>query len=226
MTGANLRNIRKQQGWNQKEMALRLGVSQTLVSLWEQSERRLPTRRLHQLWRLGMKMDATELPMRNNLKSAKVDYAQELSNLGYPGFAHFQSGEPKWNPAQLLVKALSEHDLDRRVVEALPWLVLHYSEMNWDWVRREAKLLDLQNRLGFTLALAGKLAVKKQQLDVANRLEQQEKALGGSLLAKEDTYCYDGMTQSERRWLQTRRSPDATTWHVLSDLEPAYLRHV
>jgi transcriptional regulator with XRE-family HTH domain len=226
MTGANLRNIRKQQGWNQKEIALRLGVSQTLVSLWEQNERRLPTRRLHQLWQLGMKMDATELPMRNNLKSAKVNYAQELSNLGYPGFAHFQSGEPKWNPAQLLVKALSEHDLDRRVVEALPWLVLHYSEMNWDWVRREAKLLDLQNRLGFTLALARKLAVKKQQLDVANRLEQQEKALGGSLLVKEDTYCYDGMTQSERRWLQTRRSPDATTWHVLSDLEPAYLTHV
>ncbi|HMJ22934.1 MAG TPA: hypothetical protein VK513_13540 [Terriglobales bacterium] len=69
-------------------------------------------------------MDATELPMRDQLNPAKVDYAQELSNLGYPGFAHFQSGEPNRNPAQLLVKALSEHDLDRRVVEALPWLVL------------------------------------------------------------------------------------------------------
>ena len=226
MTSANLRSFRKQQGWNQQELALRLGVSQTLVSLWEHGERKLPTRRWHQLRQLGLKMDASGLPMRDKLNPAKVDYAQELSNLGYPGFAHFQSGEPNWNPAQLLVKALSEHDLDRRAVEALPWLVLRYSEMDWDWVRREAKLLDLQNRLGFTLALAKKLAVQKQRFDVAYRLGQQAEALGGSLLAKEDTYCYDSMTQSERKWLQTRRSSDATTWHVLSDLEPAYLTHV
>jgi hypothetical protein len=104
--------------------------------------------------------------------------------------------------------------------------VLRYSEMDWDWVRREAKLLDLQNRLGFTVALAKKLAVQKQRFDVAYRLGQQAEALGGSLLAKEDTYCYDSMTESERKWLQTRRSSEATTWHVLSDLEPAYLTHV
>jgi transcriptional regulator with XRE-family HTH domain len=226
MTSASLRNVRKQRGWSQREVARRLGVSQTLVSLWEHGERRPPTRRLHQLRQLGLEMDATELPMRDQLSLAEVDYAQELSKLSYPGFAHFQSGEPSWNPAQLLVNALSEHNLDRRVVEALPWLVLRYSEMDWDWVRREAKLGDLQNRLGFTLALAKKLAVQKQQWDVAARLEQQEEALRGSLLAKEDTYCYDRMTQSERKWLQARRSPDATTWHVLSDLEPVYLTHV
>jgi hypothetical protein len=104
--------------------------------------------------------------------------------------------------------------------------VLRYSEMDWDWVRREAKLLDLQNRLGFTVALAKKLAVQKQRFDVAYRLGQQAEALGGSLLAKEDTYCYDSMTESERKWLQTRRSSEATTWHVLFDLEPAYLTHV
>jgi transcriptional regulator with XRE-family HTH domain len=225
MTAPDLRNFRKQRGWNQRELARLLGVSQTLVSLWENSQRRLAKRRLHQLWRLGMKMDATELPMRSQLTSGKVDYAQELSNLGYPGFAHFQKGGPNWNPAQLLVNALSEHDLDRRVAEALPWLVLHYSEMEWDWVRHQAKLLDLQNRLGFTLTLARKLAVQKQQLNVADRLEQQERALGGSLLAKQDTYCNDGMTQSERKWLQTRSSPDAASWHVLSDLEAAYLTH-
>jgi hypothetical protein len=28
-------------------------------------------------------MDATELPMRDQLNPAKVDYAQELSNLGW-----------------------------------------------------------------------------------------------------------------------------------------------
>ncbi len=225
MTSANLRNVREQRGWSQQEVARRLGVSQTLVSLWENGDRKPPTARLHQLRQLGMEMDATELPMRDKLSQADVDYAQELSKLGYPGFAYFQSGEPSWNPAQLLVNALSEHDLDRRVAEALPWLVLRYVEMDWNWVRREARLLDLQNRLGFTLALAKKLAVQKKQGSVAARLEQQEEALEGSLLAKEDTYCNDRMTQSERKWLQTRRSPDAAAWHVLSDLEPAYLTH-
>jgi transcriptional regulator with XRE-family HTH domain len=226
MTSESLRNVRKQRGWNQQEMALHLGVSQTLVSLWEHGQRKVPAKRLHQLRGLGVRVDATELPREEKLCRAKVDYAQELSNLGYPGFTHFQSGEPTWNPAQLLVKALAERDLDRRVAEALPWLVLRYSGMDWEWVRREAKLLDLQNRLGFTLALAKKLAVQKNQLDVAYRLGQQEEVLAGSLLAKDDTYCYDGMTQSERKWLQTKRSTDAATWHVLSDLEPAHLTHV
>ena len=56
MASANLRNFRKQRGWSQQELALRLGVSQTLVSLWEHGERKLPAKRLHQLRQLGLKM--------------------------------------------------------------------------------------------------------------------------------------------------------------------------
>lgn len=225
MASSGLRTVRNQRGWNQKELARRLGVSQTLVSLWEHDLRKVPAKRLHELRELGVEVEATELPIKNG-SDETVDYAQELSNFGYRGFAHFRSGEPNWNPAQLLVKALSEHNLDRRVAEALPWLVMRYSELDWVWVRSQAKLLDLQNRLGFTLALAKKLAGQKQQLEVADRLGEQERVLSKSLLAKEDTYCYDGMTQSERKWLQTNRSSDATTWHVLSDLDPVYLTHV
>jgi transcriptional regulator with XRE-family HTH domain len=226
MTSANLRNVRNQRGWNQQDLALRLGVSQTLVSLWEHGERKVPTRRLHQLRQLGMKLDAVMLPMRDEVSLGGGDYAQELSNLGYPGFAHFQSDEPRWNPAELLVNALSERNLDRRVAEALPWLALRYSEMDWDWVKREAKLRNLQNRLGFTLVLAKKLAFQKRGMEAAARLEKQEESLRESLLAKQDTYCYERMTQAERKWLQTRRTLDAAAWHVLSDLEPAHLTHV
>jgi hypothetical protein len=111
------------------------------------------------------------------------------------------------------------------VAEALPWLALRYSEMDWDWVTREAKLRNLQNRLGLTLLLAKKLALRKQELEVANSLERREKSLRESLLAKEDTYCHEGMTQAERRWLQTRRSPEASAWNVLSDLQVADLTH-
>ena len=225
MTSASLRNFREQRGWNQQELARRLQVSQTLVSLWEHGQRKVPATRLHQLRQLGMELNPTELPMRGKASFGEVDYAQELSNLGYPGFAHFRSGEPGWNPAQLLVEALSQQNLDRRVAEALPWLVLRYPEMDWDSVRREAKLRDLQNRLGFTLVLAKKLAVQKQEREVVASLERQEDSLRESLLAKEDTYCYEGMTQAERRWLHTRRSPEASAWHVLSDLQPADLAH-
>ena len=226
MTVLSVRNLRKQQGWNQQELARRVGVSQTLVSLWEHGERQIPTGRLRQLHQLGMELNPVELPMPNKVSATEVDYAQELSNLGYPGFAHFHSGEPMWNPAELLVHALSEKNLERRVAEALSWLVLRYSEMDWVWVQREAKLHNLQNRVGFTLVLARKLAVQKQEGEVAARLAMQEESLRESRLAKEDTYCYESMTQAERKWLQTRRSPEAFAWNVLSDLEPVYLTHV
>jgi transcriptional regulator with XRE-family HTH domain len=221
----DLQSFRLDQGWNQQELARRLRVSQTLVSLWEQGLRSVPAKRFDQLKKLGMKMSATTLPMRDLVKETRVDYAQELSNLGYPGFAHFKTGEPNWNPAQLMVQALSERSLDRRVAEALPWLAMRYSEMDWDWVHREAKLRNLQNRLGFTLALAKKLADRKQDPESAARLEKQEQSLQESLLAKEDTYCYDVLTQVERKWLLANRSPDAAAWHVLSDLDPADLVH-
>jgi len=225
MTGQSLQSFRKQRGWNQHEVARRLGISQTLVSLWEHGERQVPVERLRQLHQLGMELNPVELPIQNKVRVPEVDYAQELSNLGYPGFAHFQSGEPSWNPAELLVNAVSQKNLDRRVAEALPWLVLRYSEMDWVWVLREVKLRSLQNRLGFTLALARELAVQKHAEEVAARLEQQEESLRESLLAKEDTYCHEGMTQAERKWLRTKRSPEASAWNVLSDLQARYLTH-
>lgn len=151
--------------------------------------------------------------------------ADRVSYLRYLGFEHLSKGKPAWNPAQLLVLALSQQTLDARVAEALPWLALYYPELNWNWVRREAKLRDLQNRLGFTLSVAGKLAMEKKLPETAALLEVQENVLRGSLLAKEDTYCNEGMTRAERAWLQTNRSPEAVAWHVLSDMETKYLTH-
>jgi len=225
MTGTSLKTARNQRGWNQQTLAKLLGVSQTLVSLWEQGARGVPARWRQQLRQLGLELDPTELPMRDEPNPATVDFAQELANDGYPGFAHLKESAPGWNPAQLLVMALSESNLDRRVAEALPWLVLRYSQMNWEWVFREAKLRDLQNRLGFTLALGKRLALQKQQNDVAAVLMSRESALRGSLLAKEETYGNDRMTQAERSWLRARRPAEAAAWHILSDMEPAHLIH-
>jgi hypothetical protein len=191
-------------------------VSQTLVSLWEHGNRKLPAKRVKQLRRLGVELDATLLPMRKF--PAVTNFSQEVANLGYPGFAHFVTGEPELNPAQFLVLALSQKYLDRRTAEALPWVALHYWNLDWDWTRRESKVRDLQNRLGFTVTLAKKLAVTRDQPDAVRELTAQEEALRDSLLAREDTYCNDRMTAVERDYLQSYRPVDAAAWHVLSDL--------
>jgi transcriptional regulator with XRE-family HTH domain len=223
MAGADLKALRKQHKWNQNELAQRLGVSQTLVSLWEQGSRPVPTQWLKKLYKLGLEINATKLPMRKDADSVHMDFAQELSNLGYPPYGYFRAGMPSWNPAQFLVMALGQRDLDRRVAEGLPWLARHFVGMNWEWARREAKVRDLQNRLGFTIALARKVAEEKQQPEVASQLARQEEVLRGSLLAKEDTFSRENMTQVERAWLLTNRSPEARAWHVLSDLVTAQL---
>lgn len=225
MASADLRALRKQNGWNQSELARRLGVSQTLVSLWENGTRPVPAQWLSKLCKLGMEFDATKLSMRKDADAVRVDFAQELSNLGYPAYGYLRSGLPSWNPAQFLVMALAQPDLDRRVAEGLPWLVRHFVGMNWEWVRRESKARDLQNRLGFTVALARKVSEEKQQPELAAQLARQEEALRGSLLAKQDTFSREHMTQAERAWLRKNRSPEARAWHVLSDLVTEHLAH-
>ena len=59
-------------------------------------------------------------------------------------------------PDALLLSVLAQPDADARVVDALPWLVRQYaSQMDFLWLVRQAKLQDLQNRLGFVLQVAG-----------------------------------------------------------------------
>lgn len=224
MSNLDLRSVRLQRGWKQQELAELLHVSQTLVSLWEEGLRTFSLKHLERLEKLGVELSPTSLPF-HGVGSKPRDYAQEVADLGYPGFAHFAKGKSRWNPAQLLVLALSENKLDRRTAESLPWLVLHFADMDWDWVFRESKVRDLQNRLGFTLTLARELAEKKSQEGAAVRLREQEAKLRPSLLAKEDTFCNDTMTLSERRWFQEHRSPQAKHWHILSNLEPSVLTH-
>src|SRR5260370_33607665 len=83
----------------------------------------------------------------------------QLAALGYPGFAHLRA-KARRNPAEVLLTAVNEANLDNRVTEGLPWLALAYADMDWDWVVQNAKLLDRQNRLGFVVTLASQLAAK------------------------------------------------------------------
>jgi hypothetical protein len=102
-----------------------------------------------------------------------------------------------WNPTELLVAALTKDDLENRVAVALPWLVLAYSNVDWDWVVKQTKMHDVQNRLGFVLTLARALAERVHNTAVANRLHDVEKSLHNSVLLRELTFCHEHMPQAE-----------------------------
>ncbi|HEX9002364.1 MAG TPA: hypothetical protein VGB07_20825, partial [Blastocatellia bacterium] len=86
-----------------------------------------------------------------------------------------------------------------------------------------AKLNDLQNRLGFVVNVARRLAERQGEREKVALLAQQEMTLERSRLFREDTLCHDSLTAAERRWLRKNRPPEARHWRLLTDLSPEHL---
>ena len=227
MTAVELRRARKAKGWTQEEAASRLGLSQTFLSLLEQGKRQVPKSRVQRVLAVYDSLSPLALPMRGQKDWAGMDdlkLAQQLAGLRYPGFAYMRA-RATWNPAELLMAALTKGELESRTAEALPWLALAYSNMDWDWVVTKTKMHDVQNRLGFVLTLARSLAERMNDTAVANRLREVETGLRASMLVRELTFCHDHMTRAERRWLKQKSTPEARRWNVLSDLSAEHLSH-
>jgi hypothetical protein len=87
---------------------------------------------------------------------------------------------------------------------------------------RQAKVEDLQNRLGFLVTLARQLAEQRDNAEAVARLTRAEQALEYSRLQREDAFRVS-MTEAERRWLREHRSPEATRWNVLTNLNAGEL---
>ena len=154
--------------------------------------------------------------------SLKLDEATSaLGAVGYPGFAYLRHRRPL-NPADLLLRALRASDVDARVVEALPWVLLKYPDLDWAWLLREAKADDLQNRLGFLVSVARQLAELRGETGTANRLAEQEHTLEGSRLQREGAFR-ESLTAAERRWFRENRPPHATHWNMLSTVNASEL---
>lgn len=227
MTGRELAEARKRMGLTQQEAARRLRVSQPYLSLLEKDRRRLPHSHVHSFLTLYQELSPVALPFKGQREWDRLgnqELASELASLGYPGFSYLRT-QPGWNPAEVLVAALTKDNLESRVAEALPWLVFAYSNMNWSFVVKQAKLHDVQNRLGFALTLARELAERLRNNDAAAQLSAVESRLQRSVLLRKQTFCSERMSQAERRWLETRSSPEARRWNVLSDLSPEHLSH-
>lgn len=148
--------------------------------------------------------------------------AAAVASLGYPGFRQLL-GAGKKNPALVLLAAIAASDLEVRVIEALPWLVAEYGDLDWAWLTREAKLRDLQNRLGFVVTLARQVAEKCADTVTAVRLRKIEETLDCARLVREDTLCQESLSAAERRWLRQTRPVEAVHWNLLTDLRTGTL---
>ena len=223
MTGRELRDARKKRGWTQADVANRLGVSQGYVCLLERGQRSVPSRLAQRVAGL-LNLSPTSRPLSATMAPLEIDAAtRALGTLGYPGFAHYKQRHTL-NPAELLLRALQAPELDARLVEALVWVALTYSDLDWEWLTREAKVNDLQNRLGFLVALARQLAERTGSVEAAERLAARERVLEHSRLQREDAFR-PSMTEAERRWLRQHRPPDAVHWNVLTNLTAGDLAH-
>ena len=216
MTGADVRAARERRGWQQEELAERLGVSQGYVSLLESGRRPVSKRLAAKLVSL-LSLSPSALPVPTPKPLPNQQVARALGRLGYPGFAYLRNGA-KVNPLEVLLGALLADDVDARVVEGLPWLLLRYPDVDWDRLVMYAKQHDAQNRLGFLVALASRLAAANGDTATTELLEQREQALQRSLLQHDDAFSRHALTQAERRWLAANRSPEAKRWNLLATL--------
>lgn len=227
MTGQTLKHARQQREWTQQDAAKRLRVSQGYLSLLEKG-RRPVTRTLLKKLLKAYEISPAVLPLHplENWTGVDADeLARCLGALGYPGFSYLKA-RPQRNPAEVLLKALMQSDLDSRVVEGLPWLLFNYPEMDWGWLVRNAKLNDVQNRLGFAVTLARQFAERQNDATKVTTLRQYEALLDRSRLAHEGTLCNESLTEVEKRWLREKRPPEATHWNLLTDLTVERFTHV
>ena len=228
MAAIDLRQERLSKGLRQAEAARRLCVSQPYLAMLERGKRRLTPRIVRRAMRV-YRLSPAVLPhsLRDPAKVEPDALVRDLGALGYPGFSYARPLRPKRkNPSDVLLAALAQPDLEARLVEALPWLLLKYSNVDRPWLVQEAKARDIQNRLGFVASLARTLAENANNPGKAEALRNIESDLEASRLAQADTLCHESASEPERRWLESHRDELARHWNVLTDWKPEALRYV
>lgn len=225
MSGETLRKGREKAGLTQAQAAEKLHLTQAYLSMLERGQRPV-TAKVEVLATKLFHLDPMVMPLDRSKPKPKSDkFKAQLGALGYPGFAYLRA-KPCSNPARLLFSALDRDDLDRRVAEALPWVVCQYPDMDWKWLTQNSKLHDRQNRLGFVVDLAGRVAEKNGNKECQKKLQEYAATVKRSKLAKEDTLANESMTQAERKWLRSHRPAEARHWNLLTDLDVKDLAYV
>ncbi len=222
MRGSDLRKARLNADWTQKRLASHLGVTQAYLSLMEKKKRRVTdrvARRVASLFQLSPTLMPASIEAGSHMPVTEDKIEQGLARLGYPGFAYRKKPGKLQNPGELLLMALSLDDLDPRLAEALPWLLVNFEGLDFLDLIQRAKVKDLQNRLGFTVSLAAKVA-ERNAVFKRNYLElhKAKETLERSRLVREDTYGRKETSERMKAWLHENRSPEAEHWNLLTDL--------
>jgi transcriptional regulator with XRE-family HTH domain len=211
----------------QAEAAARLGLSQPYLSQLERGRRRVTSRVARAAARL-YELPATALPVPGEPPGRGTGterLARQLAGLGYPGYGYLRPSS-RVNPAVVVLEALSEDDLDARVTEALPWVLARYPDLDWDWLVSHVKLRNLQNRLGFLVAVAREFAEAHPDWSAsAAPLREFERDLDRARLAGETTLGREAMPQAEKEWLRANRPLLAQRWNVLTSLSSQRLTY-
>jgi len=219
MTAREWKGGRELAGLTQVEAAQSLRVSQPYLSQLETGLRVASAALVRKAAKLYKLPTALPLPEPLEFQGAPPDRIQrDLAALGYPGFEHVHSRKLS-NPAAVVLGAVIQRDLDTRLVEALPWVLGAYTDLNWAWLRDRAKLNNAQNRLGYLVHLADQTArPTPEQLNVNRVLATWRDELEEARLAGEGTLCRDSMPEPERRWLRKNRPDAAVHWNLLTSL--------
>lgn len=226
MKPEQLRTERIKRGWSQKEAAGRLGASQPYVVMLEKGKRPITAALARKLMNV-FHLSAAVLPVPETFRPAPMDaqkLAEYIASLGYPGYAYLRPRLAKISPGEVLLTALAQNDLESRLVEAVPWIVLHYWEMDFARIVELAKKFDLQNRLGFVVSLARKVSEADPQTEARTRaLAGLESTLYRSRLGHENDFLRPARNPVEKQWLMQNRSDDARHWNLVTDLRPEHL---
>jgi transcriptional regulator with XRE-family HTH domain len=226
MKSSKFKSARLAKGWTQTQAAAHMGMTQAYLNFLENGKRRLTpelVRRATSVYGLSPEL----LPIADFFVPTETDdqrLTELLGKLDYPGFAYLRTRALTKNPFELLLTALAQERLDARVAEALPWVAMKYARPD-SWLVENARKFNLQNRLGFVVSLARRVAEMRHEGIRATELSQLENLLDDSRLAKEDSFYRPARTESEKDWLRKNRTEDAVHWNLLTDMRPEHLQY-
>lgn len=211
----HLQTARRKTGCSQHAAAARLGISQPYYSQLESGVRALPDQlAVRAVTKLEASPCVLPLPALSPAwRPVSPDrLTSALAAIGYPPFAHLRKSAKPMNPGMAVVGALAHSDLDVRLIEALPWVLSAFPDLDLTWLAAQSRLLNLQNKLGFLVTLADKAAAH------APPLAQLLSDLESARLAGEGTLCRDSMPTAERDWVRKNRPAAAGHWRLLTTL--------
>ena len=226
MKTSEFKSARLVKGWTQTQAATHLRMTQAYLNFLESGKRRLTpelVRRATSVYGLSPEL----LPVGAAFAPAETDdqrLTELLAKLGYPGFGYLRARTPGKHPFEVLLTALAQKSLDARVGEALPWVAMKYAQPD-PWLVENARKFNLQNRLGFVVSLARRVAEMRHEGSRSAKLTELENLLDDSRLAKEDSFYRPPRTEGEREWLRKNRTEDAAHWNLLTDMRPEHLQY-